>query len=254
MNATVLFQVNRLIYLSLALNQGKKALVARYQSEMEALVQKYQAEDSFRQLVATGLEAMSLQVVMWDDMGLHLSATGPDALFAMTVSDYSRLLGRSDLKAGEILAIHCAVATAFFPMADDLEAPVEDLGVIVTGDVIEILRRFARAESALDDADPFFHPGMRTVAQRLRDLPEENPDSRRSSGGHAWKELIDLVMKHLVETGYLLQFDDLGEDVEYRPTPVYQSALRQGMLHTWEAFQKLVKTCVSGEEEHVPAQ
>ena len=238
MTIKTIYQANRLIYLSLAYSHGKRNLLFQHQAEMEELVQKFQAEDTFRQVVAEGLKAMELQLLALEDNGLRLSSKKAESLFAMTVTDYSRLLARNDLKAADILCIHSAIATTFFPTESDLEAPVEDLGVIILGDVMDILRRFSMTEKDGDDeSKELLHPQIRTVAQRLREMPEENPDIKRSGGGNSWKELVNLVIKHMVETGYLLSFEERGEEVEYRPTPAYQTAMRQGMVYTFHAFR-----------------
>ncbi len=237
MNIENIYRANRLIYFSLAYSYGKKGIVSQNQSETAELLQQFQAEDEFRTMVKEGLRAMELQLLALEDKGLRLSSLNADSLFAMNVTDYGKLLARSDLKSADILCIHCAIATAFFPSEEDLDAPVEDLGVITAGDVIDILRRFAHAESTMDESDDLFHPQVRTVAQRLRELPEENPDIKRVGRGHSWKELADHVLKHMVETEYLLAFEEQSGEREYRPTPAYQTAIREGMVYTFHAFR-----------------
>jgi hypothetical protein len=232
-----MYQAGRLIYLSLAYSHGKKAIVARHQGQMEELLQKFQAEEAFRRVVEEGLKAMELKLLALEDNGLHLSAIRAESLFSMTVTDYSRLLARSELKAADILCIHCAIATTFFPTESDLEAPVEDLGVVTLPDVMDILRRFARAEEKDDQSREHLYPQVRTVAKRLREMPEDNPDIRRLGGGHSWRELVDQVMRHMVETGYLLSFEEGPGELEYRPTPAYQMAIREGMVYTFHAFR-----------------
>ena len=138
MDLDTLYQVNRLVYLSLAHSQGKKALTARHQDEARELIQRFQADPDFQRAVEQALRAMDLQLLTLEDGGLRLSALGADGLFAMTVTDYSRLLGRGDLKAAEILCVHAAVATAFFPQERDLDLPVEDLGAATFEDIFEI--------------------------------------------------------------------------------------------------------------------
>jgi hypothetical protein len=78
---------------------------------------------------------------------------------------------------------------------------------------------------------------VRTVARRIADLPEENPDSRRGGTGASWVDLIARVIDHMVETGYLLKFDTYGDEVEYRATPAYQAAIREGMVFAFHAFR-----------------
>ena len=80
------------------------------------------------------------------------------------------MLARGDYKAADILCIHCAIAACFFPSEADLDAPVEDLGVIVIGDVVEIVRRFALIEPILASPDDPIHPEVRTVARRIAEL------------------------------------------------------------------------------------
>lgn len=251
MNLETIYQANRLIYLSLAYSQGKKGLVARHLSQMEELVQKFQAEESFRKIVEEGLKAMELQILALEDNGLRLSSQRAEGLFSITVTEYSRILARSDLKAADILCIHAAIATTFFPTESDLEAPVEDLGTIILGDVMDILKRFSHSQAKDDESKERLHPQVRNVAQRLAEMPEENPDIRRSGGGNSWRELVDLVMKHMVETGYLLSFEEQEEELEYRPTPAYQAAIAKGMVYTFHAFRD---SLVPKEKEnsHVP--
>ena len=98
-----------------------------------------------------------------------------------------------------------------------------------------------RPKSAWIRKTRFFHPEVRTAAGRLRQLPEENPDSKRAVGGNSWLELIIRVLEHLVATGYLLEFQEQGDEVvEYRPTPAYQSAMRTAAVYAFHAFRELV--------------
>ncbi len=239
MDLELIYQVNRLIYLSLAHCGGNKRIVSHNNKEMQELMQRFQAEESFRKLVDKSLAAMELRLLAFEEGGLRLSASSSNSLFASTITDYGKILARSDLKAADILCIHCAIATAFFPMESDLDAPVEDLGVILVDDIVEILRRFALEEDTLSEDDDLFHPNVRTAAKRIRELPEENPDIQRSGGGHSWLELINRVIEHMVDTGYLLSFKENGE-IEYRPTPSYQTALREGLVYTFHAFREIV--------------
>ena len=155
MTATdAMYDANRLVYLSLAYSSGNKRMVAQNSGEMTGLIQRYRAEEPFRRLVEAGLKAMDLRLLDLEDNGLRLSARNADSLFATTVTDYGRLLARSEFKAAEILPVHCAIATTFFPVESDLDVPVEDLGAVVIADVVGILRRFARAEADLAEEEP----------------------------------------------------------------------------------------------------
>jgi len=234
-------EVNRLIYLSLAYSGGNKRIVTQNSTEMTELVQRFQADDAFRRAVDAGLKALSLRLLALDEGGLRLSAQNAESFFATTLTDYGKLLARSDLKAADVLPVHCAIAAAFFPAAVDLDAPVEDLGAIVMADVIQILRRFAQAATSLPDDDERLHPQVKTVAERLCELPEENPDRLRAGSGNSWVDIIDRVLEHMVETGYLLSFRDTPGEVEYRPTPAYQTAMREGIVYSFHAFRDIVR-------------
>ncbi|TWI74005.1 hypothetical protein LZ24_01235 [Desulfobotulus alkaliphilus] len=236
-----LHAASRLIYLSLIHSSGSRRAMAPFASEMAELLQRFQSQESFRQMVETGLKAMELRLLALEDKGLRLSARRSDSFFAATLTDYGKLLARSDLKAAEILPVHCAIATAFFPTEADLDAPVEDLGAIVIVDVMDILKRFALAELALPDGETRLHPQVKSVAERLRLLPEDNPDRQRAGSGTSWVELITIVLDHMVETGYLLAFEETPGEVEYRPTPAYQTALREGIVYAFHAFRDIVK-------------
>lgn len=240
MDMETIYQVNRLIYLSLAFSNGNKKIMSPHQDEMNELIQRFRAEETFQQLVDEGLKAMELQLLELGENGLRLSARRSDSFFASTLTDYGKMLARNNLKAAELLCVHCAVATAFFPTEADLDAPVEDLGVIMIDDVIDILRRFAHAEAELDKEDDLFHPHVRTAAQRLRELPEENPDSRRAGGGNSWAELIGRILEHMVATGYLLEFEEHPGEVEYRPTPTYQTAMKSATVYAFHSFRDTV--------------
>jgi hypothetical protein len=248
MNTETLYAANRLIYLSLIYSSGSRRATAQHSAEMTELIQRFQAHEPFRRLVEAGLAAMELRLLALEDNGLRLSARRSESFFAATLTDYGKLLARSDLKAAEILPVHCAIATAFFPTESDLDAPVEDLGAIVTVDVIDILRRFAQAESTLPDDEKRLHPQVKTVAERLRQLPEDNPDRQRAGGGNSWVGLINRVLEHMVETGYLLAFEEVPGEVEYRPTPAYQTALREGIVYSFHAFRDIVKETEAREE------
>lgn len=237
-----IFQINRLIYLSLAHSNGRKQLVGRHQDEARELIQRYQADLSFQGQVHEGLSALELQVLDVEALALRISALHAGSFFAANLTEYGKVLARNELKAAELLMVHCAVATAFFPSEADLDAPVEDLGIVMVEDVVEVLRRFATAEKSLDEDDDLLHPEVRTAAQRFRELPEENPDSRRAGGGHSWVELIQRVFEHMVETGYLLAFEDRPGELEYRPTPAYQAALKCATVYAFHAFRDVVET------------
>ncbi|WP_020590191.1 hypothetical protein [Desulfobacter curvatus] len=263
MDLDTLYQVNRLVYLSLAHSHGRKSLVIRHQQELGNLIQRYQADAGFQRAVAQALKAMDLSVLALEDDGFCLSSIGAESLFSMTVTDYGKLLGRGDFRAADILCVHAAVATAFFPQEQDLELPVEDLGAVTQADIFEILRRFAKLcpedkdggseshdnEACTDDtvADRL-HPQIITLAQRIREMPEDNPDIRQTGGaaGNSWRELIEQVMRHMRETRYILAFEEHDGVVEYRPTAAYQAAVREGMLYTFQAFRDIVSR---GKEE-----
>ena len=239
MTEETIYDVNRLICLSLVYSSRNKRMKAQNSSDMAVLVQRFQAEEPFRRMVAAGLKAMDLRLLAVEDNGLRLSAR--ESFFATTLTDYGRLLARGDLRAADVLAVHCAIATAFFPGESDLDTPVEDLGAIVIKDIIDMLRRFARAEAALPEDDDQLHPQVKTVAQRLRELPEDNPDQLRAGSGNSWLDLITRVLEHMVETGYLLVFEEIPGELEYRPTPAYQTAMREGIVYSFHAFRDIVK-------------
>lgn len=255
------YEVSRLVYLSLAYSNGNKRILSEHQTELTELLQRFQAEDAFHKAVLENLRGMELQLLEVEHQALRLSSRNSGSFFASTLTDYGKMLARTSLKAADLLCVHCAVATAFFPTEADLDSPVEDLGVIVPGDVIEILRIFAKSEENLDRDDDILHPEVRTAAKRLRELPEENPDSKRAASGNSWLELITRVLEHMVSTGYLLQFEEHKEELEYRPTPAYQTAMRVAAVYAFHAFRDLVadqkaqqtdvKPISSGEIPHV---
>jgi hypothetical protein len=264
MDLDTLYQVNRLVYLSLAHSHGRKSLVIRHQQELGNLIQRYQADGGFQQAVAQALKAMDLTILALEDDGFRLSSLGAESLFSMTVTDYGKLLGRGEFRAADILCVHAAVATTFFPQEQDLELPVEDLGAVTQADIFEILRRFAKLcpepddDACTDDTDANrLHPQIITLAQRIREMPEDNPDIRQTSGaaGNSWRELIEQVMRHMRETRYILAFEEHDGVVEYRPTPTYQAAVREGMLYTFQAFRDIVnrgkEKTGTQEDDHV---
>lgn len=232
--------VNRLIYFSLIYSSGSQRSLSQYSSELIELIQRFQAQDSFRKQVEAGLKAMELRLLVLEDGGLRLSALRADSFFAATLTDYGRLLARSDLKAAEILPVHCAIATAFFPTESDLDAPVEDLGAIIMTDVIDIIRRFTQAEVEGKNERSSSQSHIQTVAERLRQMPEDNPDRLRAGSGNSWVGLVSRVLEHMVETGYLLQFKETSGEIEYRPTPAYQTAMREGVVYSFHAFRDIV--------------
>ena len=241
METNDIYQVNRLIYLSLAHSNGRKQLVGRHQDEAKELVQRYQADGQFQVMVHDGLAGLELQMLDVEALALRVSAMHAGSFFAANLTEYGKILARNELKAAELLMVHCAVATAFFPSEADLDAPVEDLGIAMVEDVVEVLRRFAEAEAQMDEDEDLVHPEVRTAAKRFRELPEENPDSKRAGGGHSWVELIQRVFEHMVETGYLLAFEDRPGELEYRPTPSYQAALKNATVYAFHAFRDVVE-------------
>jgi hypothetical protein len=241
MDPAIVYDTNRLIYLSLAYSSGVKRIVSKNSVEMTELIQRFQAQESFRDLVQTALKAMDLRLLAIEDNGLRLSALRVESFFATSLTDYGRLLAKSDLKAADLLPVHCAIATAFFPTESDLDAPVEDLGAVVMADIIDILRRFSRAEAAIGEDDERLHTQIKSVAERLRRLPEENPDRLRAGAGNSWVDLISRVLEHMVDSGYLLSFEETPDEVEYRPTPAYQTAMREGIVYSYHAFRDIMK-------------
>nr|WP_320009611.1 hypothetical protein [uncultured Desulfobulbus sp.] len=240
MSNDTMYDASRLIYLSLAYSSVKKRLLAQNKAEMNELLQRFLAEENFRRAVDAGLRAMDLRFLALEDGGLRLSAQNSESFFAANLTDYGRLLARGDLKAADVLSLHCAIATAVFPTEADLDMPVEDLGTITMEDVIAILRRFAHAEETLPEEDDRLHPQLRNVAQRLRELPEDNPDRVRAGAGQSWVDLAQQVIVHMIETGYLLVFEDPQGNTEYRPTPAYQTAMREGIVHAFHAFRDIL--------------
>ncbi len=240
MDLETIKQINRLIYLSLAYSNGSKKIVAENRSEVAELVQKFQADDQFQQEVIEGLKAMELQLLDIDNSGLRLSARQSGSFFASTLTDYGKMLARKEMKTADLLCVHCAIATAFFPTEADLDAPVEDLGIVMVVDVMDILKRFAYGEKRLDSKDELIHPNVRTAARRFLEIPEENPDSKRSVSGNSWVELINRVLEHMVSTGYILEFEEHKGEIEYRPTPTYQVAMKLATVYAYHSFRDVV--------------
>lgn len=254
MEPAAVYAINRLIYLSLAYSSGVKRIVSQNSAEMTELIQRFQAEEPFRRLVQEALNAMDLRLLALEDNGLRLSARRAESFFAASLTDYGRLLAKSDLKAADVLPVHCAIAAAFFPTEADLDAPVEDLGAVITADIIDILRRFAWAEAALPEDDDRLHPQIKSVAERLRALPEENPDRLRAGAGNSWVDLISRVIEHMVDTGYLLSFEETPDEVEYRPTPAYQTAMREGIVYSYHAFRDIVAESALNDKTPPPVE
>ena len=254
MNTETIYAASRFVYLSLAYSGGKKRIVSQNIAEMTELVQRFQAEEPFRSAVDAALRAMELRLLALEEGGLRLSASNADGFFAATLTDYGRLLARSDLKAADVLPVHCAIATAFFPTEADLDMPVEDLGAIAMEDVIAILRRFAHAEATLPEEEDRLHSQVRTVARRLRELPEDNPDRLRAGAGNSWVDLVERVLEHLVETGYLLAFEEDPGDAEYRPTPAYQTSMREGIVYSFHAFRDILAAYEEPESTDEPGE
>ncbi|MGB5985807.1 MAG: hypothetical protein WBG37_10920 [Desulfobacterales bacterium] len=255
MNVESIYEAGRLIYLSLAYSSAKKRIVTQNSAEMTELLQRFQAEEPFRMTVDAGLRAMELRLLALEEGGLRLAARNADGFFAATLTDYGRLLARSDLKAADMLPVHFAIATALFPSEADLDMPVEDLGAIALEDVIAILRRFAHAEAAMpEEEEDRLHPQVRSVARRLRELPEDNPDRLRAGAGNSWVDLVERVLEHLLETGYLLRFEETPGDLEYRPTPAYQTSLREGIVYSFHAFRDILAAYEETESTDEPGE
>lgn len=248
MTSEEVYKVNRLIYLSLAYSSGTKKIVAANLDEAGELIQKFRADKSFQDLVFDGLNAMELQLLDIDDLGLRLSAKRAETFFAANLTDYGKMMARNEMKTAEILCVHCAVAAAFFPTESDLDAPVEDLGAVILEDVMDILRRFSKMENSSDfEDDDLLHPEVRTAIQRFRDLPEENPDIKKGIMGNSWVELISRVLDHMSASGYILEFEEGAGEKEYRPTPAYQAALKNASAFAFHSFLEIL----SKENEYV---
>lgn len=254
MSEETIYEVNRLICLSLIYSSGNKRTAAQNSLESATLIQRFRAEEPFRRMVEAALKAMDLRLLALEDNGLRLSARSSESFFATTLTDYGRLLARGDLRAADVLPVHCAIAAAFFPSEADLDSPVEDLGAIVIEDVVDILRRFARAEALMPEDDDRLHPQVKTVAQRLRELPEDNPDRLRAGAGNSWLDLITRVVEHMVETGYLLVFEETPGELEYRPTPAYQTAMREGIVYSFHAFRDILREAEQREAPAAPGE
>lgn len=240
MDSDNVYQVNRLIYLSISYSRsgsGHNTIVKQNQAEMEELIQRFQAEKEFQKMVESGLKAMELQILSLEDYGLRLSSRQSNSLFAANITDYRKMLGKQEYKTAELLCVHCAIAATFFAEESDLEAPVEDLGSVTIDDVIETLRRFAEAESTLDEEDELLHGDVRTVAARLRELPESNPDGKRSTG-NSWEEMCEIILKHMESTKYVQEYKE--RPGEYHPSPAYQAAMRGGAVYAFNAFRDLL--------------
>ena len=123
MDLDTLYQVNRLVYLSLAHSHGRKSLVIRNQQELGNLIQRYQADAGFQQAVAQALKAMDLTILALEDDGFRLSSLGAESLFSMTVTDYGKLLGRGI--SGQRISFVCMPPwpRPFFPRSRILSFP-----------------------------------------------------------------------------------------------------------------------------------
>jgi hypothetical protein len=57
-----------------------------------------------------------------------------------------------------------------------------------------------------------------------------------------------------VETGYLLLFEETPGDVEYRPTPAYQTAMREGIVYSFHAFRDILAVIENTDTQDEPGE
>ena len=77
-----IYETSRLVYLSLAYSNGNKRIITEHQTELMELLQRFQAEDAFRQAVMENLRAMELQLLEVEPMALRLSSRNSGSFFA----------------------------------------------------------------------------------------------------------------------------------------------------------------------------
>ncbi|ELX4198844.1 hypothetical protein ACOIWI_002941 [Vibrio vulnificus] len=233
----------RLLYLSKARCQltGKKGrrLFNNSRGEYDLLLQKYFGDEDFKRDVLLLAEAYEVRIVSVTSDGLQLVSQCADAMWATTIGDYKLRLGKADIPSSRLLIIHLAIAMVVFPEAEDLEAPVEDLGVLTVADTLKVLERFSKGAQSLAPDDELLAPLEGNALSEFADLSPLRPDSNNRNAD-SWVGLTNRVIDHLHASDYLRIFtrgDDL--DTEWRVTESYQAAFAQSAMWLFNRFREL---------------
>ncbi len=172
-------------------------------------------------------EGLCLVVVDISDKGIILSPENTDSRFAMPISDYRKELegGGNEDKKGLIALVQVAIASSFFPTAEQLDnddylmnqsATVKDMNEILVGMCEKVVKH---------EDQELVSPYLRKSGEVVLNMPEAIPTGQRPTLKSV-RGAIVIVADHLEKQG-LLKFEENREGGFYFPTYRYQQILKK---------------------------
>lgn len=202
--------------------------------EYKELIHLALASHEFMQNLQDIAEGLSLAIVDLSEQGLILSPASTESRFAMGLGDYRKELeGDVDTSDGDALSrrglvalVQVAIASAFFPTAEDLDDDdYEALGKSATvKDINEILVAMCERIAKEEDQE-IISPSVRRGSDMILGMPDVLPTQKTNTLKSRFGS-INIVASHLDKTG-LIKFQDNSEGGAWFPTWKYQQLLKR---------------------------
>ena len=224
--------------LLLAKGLSPRASASRGDTDYRLLLAHWRADPEFRNLVQDLAPMLGLRVIDALEHAIVLAPSGPDSVFAATLSDLRRDLG--EISRGALALVHIAIAATFFPTAAVLEGTQEDNAEFsaTPARIAALLREQCRQlENAASDDPVLQEAGLLEAWRELMRLPETRPDGSQRASLSSIVGMVKLVLNQLHDHG-MVQTLQTAEGDTYVPTPRYRLQVRELAAH--ELFDRCV--------------
>ncbi len=220
----------------LLLNKGlsPRASALRDDVDYRQLLAHWRADPEFRQLVRDLAPMLGLRVIDVLEHAIVLAPSGPDSVFAATLTD----LRPGEMSRGALALVHIAVAATFFPTAAVLTGAQDDFAEVsaTPARIAAILREHCeRLEAEAGDDPDLAEAGMAEAWRELIRLPDTRPDGSQRAALSSLAGMAKRVLNQLQEHG-MVRTLDTAEGETYIPTPRYRLQVRE--LAANELFER----------------
>ena len=219
----------------LLINKGlsPRATALRGDVDYLQLLAHWRADPGFRQLVEDLAPMLGLRVIDVLEQAIVLAPSGPDSVFAATLTDL-----RGEMSRGALALVHVAIAATFFPTAVALTGAQDDFAEVsaTPARIAAVLREHCgRLEAEAGDDPELAEAGLAEAWRELARLPDARPDGSQRAALSSLAGMVKLVLNQLEDHG-MVQTLDTSEGETYFPTPRYRLQVRE--LAANELFER----------------
>lgn len=202
------------------------------------LLAHWRADPEFRQLVLDLAPMLDLRVIDALDHAIVLAPSGPDSVFAATLTDLRPGLG--EMSRGTLALVQIAVAATFFPTAAVLMGTQDDSAEVSATPtrIAAVLREHCgRLEAEAGDDPDLAEAGLAEAWREIARLPDTRPDGSQRAALSSLAGMVKLVLNQLHEHG-MVRTLETADGETYIPTPRFKVQVRE--LAANELFERCV--------------